>query len=89
MTLLHFSPSYNLPDTRIYTMNGFIKLLSPKFKQGWKSYFTQNRDSVIVVPDGKPYRYQIQCTSVPMHVDMAILKQCAIPINGFSSKRNL
>lgn len=67
MALLHFSPSYNLPDTRIYTMNGLIKLLSPMFKQGWKYYFTQCGDSVVVVPSGKPYRYQIQCTAIPMH----------------------
>ena len=67
MALLHFTPSYNLPDTRVYTLRGFIKLLSPTFKQGWKYYFSQISDAVIVVPDGKPYRYQIQCTAVPMN----------------------
>lgn len=67
MALLHFSTSYNLPDTRVYTINGLIKLLAPTFKQNWKYYFTQCGDSVVVVPSGKPYHYQIQCTAVPMH----------------------
>lgn len=67
MALLHFAPSYSIPDTRVYSINGLIKLLAPTFKQGWKYYFTQCGESVVVVLNGKSYRYQIQCTAVPMH----------------------
>lgn len=66
MALLHFAPSYNLPDARIQSMDGLVKLLAPKFKRGWKYYFTQIGEAVVVVPSGKPYRYQIRCTAVPM-----------------------
>ena len=65
MVLIHFHPSFNLPDTRICSINGLAKLLSSTFKQGWKYYFTQIPSSV-VPNEGKPYRYQIHCTSFPM-----------------------
>ena len=89
MALLHFSPSYNLPDTRIYTMNGLIKLLAPKFKQGWKYYFTQCGDSVVVVPAANPTGIRSSVLLSLCTAAVAIRKLSATPINGFSSKRNL
>lgn len=83
MALLHFAPSYNLPDTRVFSINGLAKLLSPTFKQGWKYYFYQHSDYVVVTSDGKPYRYHIHCTAVPMHggkahTDLVCCSNCPI-----------
>ena len=66
MAFVHFPPSFNLPDTWVWSINGIAKLLFPTFKKGWKYYFTQVSDCDAVSPDGKRFRHYIKCISFPI-----------------------
>ena len=89
MALLHFSPSYNLPDTRVYTMNGLIKLLAPKFNRDGNTISRNVAILLSLFPVANPIGIRSSVLLSLCTAAVAIRKLSATPINGFSSKRNL